>query len=132
MDITYKTNATLKLEDIITVFNDSGIRRPTDESERIQQMFDKANLVISAWDGDQLIGLARSLTDFVYCCYLSDLAVKKRYQHLGIGKTMIFETQRVLGKKSMILLLAAPEAMAYYPKVGMNKAENAFILPREE
>lgn len=130
MQIKYRTNAALRTEDIIAVFDGSGISRPTNDPARIRKMFDHAGLVISAWDGMQLIGIARSLTDFSYCCYLSDLAVKKEYQKAGIGKTLIELTQQAIGENCMLLLLSAPGALEYYPKVGFEKAENGFIIKR--
>jgi ribosomal protein S18 acetylase RimI-like enzyme len=130
MQIKYRTNAALRTEDIISVLDDSGIRRPTNDPGRIRKMFDHADLVISAWDGMQLIGIARSLTDFSYCCYLSDLAVKKEYQKSGIGKTLIELTQQAIGENCILLLLSAPEAVEYYPKVGFEKVENGFIIKR--
>jgi len=40
--------------------------------------------MVTAWHEDKLIGVARSITDFHYACYLSDLAVYKEYQKQGI------------------------------------------------
>ena len=132
MNIKYKTNAKLRTEDIITVFDSSGIMRPTKENFRIQKMFEQSNLVISAWKDGVLIGVARSLTDFSYCCYLSDLAVKKEYQKAGVGKALIELTQQAIGDNCMLLLLSAPDAMGYYPKVGFDKVENGFIIKRKD
>ena len=132
MNIKYKTNAKLRTEDIITVFDSSGIKRPTKENFRIQKMFEQSNLVISAWKDGVLIGVARSLTDFSYCCYLSDPAVKKEYQKAGVGKALIELTQQAIGDNCMLLLLSAPDAMGYYPKVGFDKVENGFIIKRKD
>jgi hypothetical protein len=77
MKIQFKINASLKAEDVIEVFKSSGINRPVEDVKRIEGMFKNSNLIISAWDGIELIGVARSLTDYNYCCYLSDLAVKR-------------------------------------------------------
>ena len=132
MNIKFKTNARLRTEDIIAVFDSSGIKRPTKDSSRIQKMFLESNLVISAWKDGVLIGVARSLTDFSYCCYLSDLAVKKEYQKAGVGKTLIELTQQAIGDNCMLLLLSAPDAMGYYPKVGFDKVENGFIIKRKD
>jgi GNAT superfamily N-acetyltransferase len=88
-----------------------------------------ANLFVTARDGGKLVGVARSLTDFTYCCYLSDLAVDKDYQRQGIGRVLIEKTREAVGD-SMVLLLSAPQAMAYYPHIGMPKADNAFIFRR--
>ena len=132
MNIKFKTNVKLRTEDIISLFKDSGINRPTQEPARIRKMFDEANLIISAWNGTELIGVARSLTDFCYCCYLSDLAVKKEFQKSGIGKTLIELTQQAIGENCMLLLLAAPEAMEYYPKIGFEKVANGYTIKRKK
>ena len=129
--ITYKINVPLKTQDIIEVFDSSGIRRPTKEPKRIEKMFANSNLTISAWDNDKLVGISRSVTDFSFCCYLSDLAVRKDYQNLGIGKKLIDITNENIGESVMLLLLSAPPAMDYYPKVGFDKVTNGFIIKRE-
>jgi predicted N-acetyltransferase YhbS len=95
-------------------------------------MYANSNLVITAWDGDQLVGVSRSLTDFCYCCYLSDLAVRKEYQKQGIGKELIHLTQEKIGQQTTLILFAAPSAMEYYPRVGFKKAENAFAIKRKK
>jgi ribosomal protein S18 acetylase RimI-like enzyme len=95
-------------------------------------MLENANLTVSAWDGEKLVGIARALTDFSYCCYLSDLAVDKQYQHQGIGHELVTEVQKLIGDESVLILLSAPEAMEYYPKIGFDRTENAFLIPRKK
>lgn len=80
--IQYKSDIIPTVEEIVEVYDSSGINRPTHDKARIQQMYANANLIVSAWDSEKLIGIARSLSDFCYCCYLSDLAVRKEYQKL--------------------------------------------------
>jgi predicted N-acetyltransferase YhbS len=94
-------------------------------------MLDHANLTITAWDGEKLVGIARSLTDFCYCCYLSDLAVDREYQGRGIGRELIEQTRKHLSEQVSLILLSAPSAMTYYPKVGFEKADNAWIIRRK-
>ena len=130
MNIEYKVNAPLATEQIVPVFESSGIHRPTADSARIRRMFDNANLVVSAWDNEILVGISRALTDYSYCCYLSDLAVRKEYQRMGIGRTLIRITRERAGRPSMLLLLSAPEAMEYYPKLEFARVGNGFILHR--
>ena len=129
--IVYYTNKPLHTTDIINVYQSSGINRPIDDAERITEMYANSNLVISAWDGEQLVGVARSLTDFSYCCYLSDLAVNMEYQKHGIGKRLIELTKDAMGERSMLLLLSAPTAMDYYPKIGFDTVTNGFIIKRK-
>lgn len=131
-NIKYKVGITPKTSEIIEVYNSSGIKRPTNDSRRITKMYENSNLIITAWLGDDLIGISRSLTDFCYACYLSDLAVKKEYQKEGVGKKLIELTEKEIGKETALILLSAPLAMEYYPKIGFEKVENGFIIRREK
>ena len=92
-------------------------------------MLQHANLLCTAWDGERLVGLARSVTDFEYCCYLSDLAVDEKYQKQGIGKELIRQTKSKLGDKTKVILLSAPKAEAYYSKIGFDVHRSAWVLP---
>jgi GNAT superfamily N-acetyltransferase len=130
MKITYKTDFTPSVNDIVEVYDNSGLVRPTTDKERIGKMFKNSDLVVTAWDEDTLVGIARSVTDFCYCCYLSDLAVKKDYQKAGIGKQLVYATKEAIGEQTMLLLLSAPSAMGYYPKIGMDTVDNGFIIKR--
>jgi len=130
IQIEYRHNIPLIPTDVAAVFDASGIRRPTADLARIERMFANANLVISAWHENKLVGVCRALTDFSYCCYLSDLAVDKSYQKHGIGRELITHVQQVIGDEVALILLSAPEAMEYYPKVGFEKVENGFIIKR--
>ena len=115
---------------IIDVYNSSGINRPTADKERIEKMYSNSNLILTAWDNDKLVGISRSLTDFCFCCYLSDLAVRKDYQKSGVGQKLIQLTKEKVGEQTSLILLSAPTAMEYYPKVGMQKIDNGFIIKR--
>jgi len=130
MEVIYKFDLTPETELIIDLYKSSGINRPTSDNARIAKMYENSNLVITAWDNNKLVGISRSLTDFCYCCYLSDLAVRKEYQKHGIGKELIFLTKEKIGEQVMLLLLAAPTAMDYYAKVGFQKVDNGFIIKR--
>jgi predicted N-acetyltransferase YhbS len=92
-------------------------------------MLRHANLLCTAWDETILIGIARSLTDFEYCCYLSDLAVDVSYQKKGVGKHLIELTRSKLGANAKLILLSAPKATAYYPHLGFEAHPSAWILP---
>lgn len=93
-------------------------------------MVENANLIITARDDQKLVGVARSVTDFVYCTYLSDLAVDNEYQKQGIGKELIRLTKQHTPKATTILL-AAPKAVDYYPHIGMTKHNACFLLTDE-
>ncbi len=131
MNINYKINTKVTAEQVADLFLRSGINRPANNLPRIKKMIDNANLTITAWSDNYLVGIARALTDFCYCCYLSDLAVDKKYQHKGIGKKLIEKVSKEITKESMLLLLSAPAAMDYYPKIKFEKVENGFIINRK-
>jgi GNAT superfamily N-acetyltransferase len=128
--IGYRHDHPLDPVDVARVFDASGIVRPTNDLPRIARMFGAPSLVISAWQGERLVGVCRSLTDYSYCCYLSDLAVDKAIQGQGIGRELIRRTREIIGDEVSLILLSAPGAMSYYPAVGFEKAENAFVIRR--
>lgn len=107
-------------------------RRPGDDLPRLQAMLRNADLIVTARDQGALVGVSRAITDFSYCCYLSDLAVDARYQRQGIGKRLIEETHRAAGEGTTLILLAAPAAESYYPKIGMKHMPNAWAIPRQK
>lgn len=128
--IVYKRGNDLDLETVIELYHAStlGQRRPIDNRACVVQMIEHANLVISAWDGELLVGIARSFTDFCYVAYLADLAVRQSHQQQGIGKELIRHTQAALGPAARIVLLAAPAAETYYPHLGFTHHPQAWIL----
>lgn len=129
MEINIQREFSLNTEEFINVLNRStlGERRPVDDFNRITEMCKNANLIVTARVDEKLIGVARSITDYVYCTYLSDLAVDKEYQKMGIGKKLIEETKRI-SPRAKLILLSAPAAVDYYPKIGMKKHNHCFML----
>jgi ribosomal protein S18 acetylase RimI-like enzyme len=132
--VAYAIETDLDPAEFIDVLRRSGLaaRRPVDEPDRIRDMVRNANLTVTARDSrGVLIGVARSLTDFAYCCYLSDLAVDAACQKRGIGRELIRRTRAAAGPGSVLLLLSAPDAMSYYRRIGMDTVENGFAFARE-
>ncbi len=130
MNIQYKTDHMPTAAEVIDLYDSAGLKRPTTDAERIGNMYRNSNLIVTAWDGPLLVGVSRALTDFYYCCYLSDLAIRKEYQEKGIGKRLVRLTKDTIGDRCMLLLLSAPTAMEYYPKIGMDTVKNGFIINR--
>lgn len=132
--ITYRTGNDVDLDHMIELYVDStlGERRPVDDRERMGRMLEEADLVLTAWDEAKLVGISRCITDWVYCTYLSDLAVRADYQGRGIGKELVRRT-RAATPQATVILLAAPKAVDYYPKIGMTRHDSAWVLwPGEE
>lgn len=129
--ITYKVNEQITASDLAFVFIKSGIKRPSDDLHRLQKMIENSNVLITAWDGEKLVGVARAITDFSYCCYLSDLAVIEQYKEKGIGAELVRLVQNQIGDEVALILLSSPIAMEYYPKIGFEKIENGFKVSRK-
>jgi GNAT superfamily N-acetyltransferase len=129
MMITYRDDANLSADEAIALYIRStlGERRPVHNKETFEAMLKHASITITAWDGEKLIGIARTLTDFAYVAYLADLAVDQQYQRNGIGKRLIAETNLRLGPECMTVLLAAPKANEYYKHIGFEHNPRAWI-----
>ena len=133
-DIDYRFGNDLDVDAVIELLKASslGERRPIDDRAIIAGMLEHANLVVTAWDADQMVGFARTLSDFVYVGYMSDLAVRESHQHRGIGVELIRKTRDKMGPRSKIVLLAAPKAIEYYPRVGFTRHDSAWVLSASE
>ena len=129
-DILFRYGGDLDLDTVIDLYRAStlGARRPIDDRSVMASMLAHANLVVTAWHGNQLVGIARTLTDFLYVGYLADLAVRETHQRRGIGVALIRKTREKMGPRSSIVLLAAPQAADYYPRIGFTQHGSAWVL----
>ena len=106
-------------------------RRPVDDPARIRAMLDAYTLHVTAWEGERLLGVSTAWTDFAYSCYLADLAVDAACQGSGIGRRLVELTREIAGPLTTLVLLSAPAAMGFYPRIGMDNATNCFVIRRE-
>jgi ribosomal protein S18 acetylase RimI-like enzyme len=128
--IEYTIEPKLGAEEFRSILVGSGLaeRRPTNDIARLETMLRQADLIITARKSGLLVGISRAITDFSYCCYLSDLAVDKSYQKRGIGKQLIDETHRAAGLNTTLILVAAPAAESYYLKIGMKHLMSCWLF----
>jgi GNAT superfamily N-acetyltransferase len=128
--ITYRMGNDLDLDRTIELYRAStlGERRPVQDRERMAAMLRHANLVVTAWEGDLMVGISRALTDFSFVAYLSDLAVRVSHQRGGIGRELIRRTREAAGPHAKLILLAAPAAEEYYPRVGFTRHSQCWML----
>ena len=130
MNIEYKVKAEISVDEFVELIERSTLaeRRPVENRECMAGMIANADLITSAWIGKELVGIARSLTDFHYACYMSDLAVSKEYQGQGIGRQLQVLTQDQLGPECKLILLAAPDANSYYEHLGFTNNPRCWVL----
>ena len=131
MKIRYETRRPITADEFVDLLRRSTLaeRRPVDDPRCIEAMVKHADVLCTAWEDARLVGVARSVTDFEYCCYLSDLAVDVSCQRQGIGRELIRLTQAQLGPKAKLILLAAPKAETYYPAIGFDPHRSAWVIP---
>lgn len=133
MDIVYAEEPGLGVDEFVDVLRRSTLadRRPVDQRDRIGRMLRQADIVLTARVGGRLVGVSRAITDFAYCCYLSDLAVDAACQRRGIGRELIRRTHAAAGPETVLLLLSAPAAMDYYRHIGLKAVANGWTIDRE-
>ncbi len=135
MDVIYELEHYLNVEEdeFLDLLARSGLaeRRPVDEPQTIRGMLKHADILVTARVGGRLVGIARAITDYSYCTCLSDLAVDEAYQRRGIGRELIRRTHEATGRRTTLILLAAPKARDYYPHIGMTRHDSCWIIPRQ-
>ncbi|MBA4192037.1 MAG: GNAT family N-acetyltransferase [Planctomycetaceae bacterium] len=131
--VTYQLEPALSVDEFVAVLVRSSLaeRRPVGDIATIQAMLKNADVIVTARIEGVLVGVSRAITDFAYCTYLSDLAVDEAQQRCGIGRELIRRTHESAGLHTMLILLAAPKAQAYYPHIGMAKHESCWTISRQ-
>lgn len=129
MNENYISNKKITSKAFIDILNRStlGERRPVDDEKCMQGMLDHADILVVAMVDEKIVGVARAISDFNYACYLSDLAVDVAYQKMGIGKKLIDKVAEQLEEGCKIILLSAPDAVDYYPKIGFTQHPSAWV-----
>jgi predicted N-acetyltransferase YhbS len=132
--IEYRTDRPLEVSAFKDILERSGLaaRRPVGDAQRLERMLRAYNLVISAWHGEHLVGVATCWTDYAHSAYLADLAVAADWQGSGIGRELVHRTRKAVGPQVTLILLSAPQAVDFYPKIGMERFTDCFILRRTE
>ncbi|WP_428819800.1 GNAT family N-acetyltransferase [Microbulbifer sp. MCCC 1A16149] len=133
MQIEYKVNEAVSVEQFRSLLDRSTLaeRRPVDDAACLEGMLKHGSLTVSAWCADTLVGIARSVTDFNYACYLSDLAVDSNFQKSGTGRKLLSMTQEQLGPQCKLILIAAPAANSYYEHLGFENNTRCWVLDRD-
>lgn len=129
--ITVTAQTKISGQQLAQIFQAAGLRRPVHDLGRLQRMLNNATFIYTAWQGTELVGIARGFTDGAYVGYIADLAVAKSFQRHGIGRQLLAQIRRDLGPQISLLLLAASEAMTYYPQLSFQQDANGFTQLRQ-
>ncbi len=131
-DVVYALEPELSVVEFreVLIASTLGERRPIDDAARLAKMLANADVIFTARIDGKLVGVSRTLTDFSFATYLSDLAVDRASQGRGIGRELIRRTHEAAGLHTMLVLVAAPGARTYYPHIGMEPHESCWTIPR--
>ena len=129
-EITYRDDVRPDTATIIDLYRAAALSRPLDQPERIARMYNAANQVLTAWDGERLVGIVRVWNDGGFLAYIADLAVHPDYQKHGIGRELL-RLVTSADPEIIYLLHAAPTAMEFYRHTGWRAMSNAWVWPRE-
>lgn len=113
---------------IATLYRRAPLLRQTDDGDRLRESFEKSQLVLSAWSGDRLVGLARVLTDGYQVSYLCDLAVEPDVQGTGLGKKLI-DVVMERCKGTELVLRDSNFSSGFYAHLGFREVSNAWVRP---
>ena len=107
---------------------DLGSQYPRERfEERIPRLLDNVSISLAARNEQGLlVGALLGLTDFAYWLYVTDLGVDRDYERQGIGRRLMKEALEIAGgeKDIAVYLIANEDAVGFYEKLGMKKADD--------
>lgn len=133
-EISYARDRAIDHGEFKSILERSGLapRRPVSNVDRLRKMLAAYTFIFTAWDGDELVGISTVWTDWAFSAYLADLAVDRAYQKRGIGRRLVELSKQAVGPEVTLILLSAPDAANYYPKIGMERFTDCFLLRRSK
>lgn len=127
--VTYQLEADLPLQEYIEILNSSGLgkRRPMDDSGHLGRMLTGSNLILTAREDGELVGVLRALSDFCYRTFIADLAVTSERQGEGIGRALLQKAKET-APEARLFLFSAEDAEGFYQKLGFQLHERCYQL----
>lgn len=128
-EVLYRHDRRPEADVIAQLYRSAPLNRPVDDVPRIAAMYATANVVITAWSGERLVGILRGWTDGAYDGYICDLAIAPDLQKAGVGRGLLNELQS-FGPQVQWILRASKIAEHYYAHLGWQKIENGWYFAR--
>lgn len=125
--VTFSEKKDLKPEELLKLFHQAPWAKGR-TLDAVREMLRHTDLALCAWDGDQLVGFGRVLTDFVYRATIWDVIVDKAYQKQGIGTEIV---QRILNHprlKNVELFWLCTRRPGFYEKLGFSSKEQTGMV----
>ena len=125
--VTFSEKKDLNSEQLLKLFHQAPWAKGR-TLEDAREMLRHTEVAVCAWEGDQLVGFGRVLTDFVYRATIWDVIVDKGYQKQGIGTEII---QRILNHprlKKVELFWLCTRRPGFYQKLGFSSKEQTGMV----
>jgi len=103
----------------------------TSNMERLEQALRNSSHLVTARDGDRLVGLARCVSDDISIAYIQDILVDPEYQHRGIGRVLLQDClERYPHVRQKVLLTDdRPEQLRFYKALGFANTRELVDMP---
>lgn len=126
MDIEIKKGFVPEMDDVIKLYDDCGWTAYTDEPETLEKAIKNSLEVFTLWDGEILVGLARTVGDGATICYLQDILILNSYQGKGLGTRLLGEVlaDNVSIRQFILLTEDTHKNRKFYKKLGLRPVED--------
>jgi GNAT superfamily N-acetyltransferase len=121
MNIEILETREINLEDIVVLYKENEWSSANKPNELYNALLNSETL-ITAWEGEKLVGLGNAISDGFLTVYYPHLLVLPEYQGKGIGKLIMDKMQEKYGHFHMQMLTADGRAVEFYKKNGFERA----------
>ena len=130
MKIEFKENKKISQLDLKTLYEDVEWYAYTRDLNQLQQALENSLYVITAWEGERLVGLIRVVGDGLTILYIQDILVLNSYQNQGIATELM---NRVIAKykdvrQKVLLTEEVPNVRHFYEKNGFSSCDQGTLV----
>lgn len=119
--ITFSERRDIAIEQILPIY-ESNLWSSAKKPRVLHQALLNSHALVSAWDGEMLIGIGNAISDGFLVVYYPHLLVSPDYQGQGIGKRIMEILKKRYEEMHMHMLVADSEAIVFYEKCGFTRA----------
>jgi len=131
--ITLKIGYDIPFDQLVGLYNSVGWFAYTSDEQRpkLQEAINNSTYVVTAWNGETLVGLARCISDDVSICYLQDILIHPEFQRHGIGRKLLSNCLERFAHVRMKVLITDDEERQklFYKSLGFKNTKDLKKTP---